>query len=77
MKFISHNVNCQVGGQSKKRQKEQRRKCSKFCLSTNSVVMEIDRKALEEWQRDQPLCILQLDAADRTVLKVAGKFSLM
>lgn len=35
--------------------------------------MEIDRKALEEWQRDQPLCILQLDAADRTVLKVAGK----
>jgi hypothetical protein len=35
--------------------------------------MDIDRRALEQWQREQPLCILQLDAADRTVLKVAGR----
>jgi len=37
--------------------------------------MDIDRRALEQWQREQPLCILQLDAADRTVLKVAGRTS--
>lgn len=35
--------------------------------------MEIDRKALEEWQRNQPLSILQLDPADRAVLLIAGK----
>ena len=35
--------------------------------------MEIDRVALEEWQRNQPLAILQLDPADRIVLRVGGK----
>ena len=35
--------------------------------------MEIDRVALEEWQRHQPLAILQLDPSDRVVLRVAGK----
>ena len=34
--------------------------------------MEIDRVALEEWQRHQPLAILQLDPSDRVVLRVAG-----
>lgn len=35
--------------------------------------MDIDRQALEEWQKQQPLCILSLDPADRAVLRVAGK----
>ncbi len=35
--------------------------------------MEIDRHALEEWQRHQPLCILSLDPADRAVLRIAGR----
>ncbi len=35
--------------------------------------MEIDRDALEEWQRNQPLCILSLDPADRAVLRIAGR----
>ena len=35
--------------------------------------MEIDRQALEEWQKHQPLAILQLDPSDRVVLRVAGK----
>ena len=36
-------------------------------------MMEIDRAALEEWQRQQPLAILQLDPSDRIVLRIAGK----
>ena len=35
--------------------------------------MDIDREALEEWQKNQPLCILSLDPADRAVLRVAGR----
>jgi hypothetical protein len=35
--------------------------------------MEIDRVALEEWQKQQPLSILALDPADRAVLRIAGK----
>jgi len=35
--------------------------------------MEIDRVALEEWQRHQPLAILQLDPSDRVVLRVADE----
>lgn len=34
--------------------------------------MQIDRAALEAWQREQPLSVLQLDPADRAVLRVAG-----
>ena len=34
--------------------------------------MEWDRVSLEEWQRHQPLSVLQLDVADRAVLRVAG-----
>ena len=37
--------------------------------------MEIDRAALEEWQKQQPLCILSLDPADRAVLRIAGRTS--
>ena len=34
--------------------------------------MEYDRVSLEEWQRYQPLSVLQLDIADRAVLRIAG-----
>ena len=37
--------------------------------------MEYDRVSLEDWQRHQPLSILQLDTADRVVLRVAGESS--
>ena len=40
---------------------------SQFCHK-----MEFDRLSLEAWQRDQPLSILQLDPADRAVLRIAG-----
>ena len=36
-------------------------------------MMDIDRAALEEWQKHQPLAILQLDPSDRAVLRVAGR----
>ena len=35
-------------------------------------MMDWDRLSLEEWQRYQPLSVLQLDQADRAVLRVAG-----
>jgi len=35
--------------------------------------MDIDRQALEEWQKHQPLAILQLDPSDRVVLRVADE----
>jgi hypothetical protein len=35
--------------------------------------MEINRQSLEEWAKDKPLSILQLDPADRAVLRIAGK----
>ena len=38
----------------------------------NSTTMEYDRVSLEDWQRNQPLSVLQLDTADRVVLRVAG-----
>ena len=37
------------------------------------VVMEFDRLSLEAWQKEQPLSILQLDPADRAVLRIAGR----
>ena len=38
--------------------------------------MEFDRQSLDEWAKDKPLSILQLDPADRAVLKIAGKVKL-
>ena len=35
--------------------------------------MDYDRVSLEDWQRHQPLSVLQLDTADRVVLRVAGR----
>ena len=31
-------------------------------------------ESLKEWAKDKPLSILQLDPADRAVLRIAGKF---
>jgi len=33
-------------------------------------------QTLEEWAKDKPLSILQLDPADRAVLRIAGNFYL-
>ena len=33
----------------------------------------MDREALAEWAKDKPLSILQLDPADRAVLRIAGE----
>jgi len=38
--------------------------------------MEFDQ-SLEEWAKDKPLSILQLDPADRAVLRIAGKYNIM
>lgn len=43
--------------------------------STHSLTDESDYPfglTLEEWARDKPLSILQLDPADRAVLRIAG-----
>lgn len=40
--------------------------------STSNVMM--DREGLMEWAKDKPLSILQLDPADRAVLRIAGEF---
>lgn len=34
----------------------------------------MDRESLSEWAKDKPLSILQLDPADRAVLRIAGKW---
>jgi dystonin len=44
---------------------------SEFIASSAS--MEFDRQSLEAWQRDQPLSVLQLDPADRAVLRIADE----
>jgi len=36
--------------------------------------MEFDG-SLKEWAKDKPLSILQLDPADRAVLRIAGKLN--
>lgn len=33
----------------------------------------MDRESLAEWAKDKPLSILQLDPADRAVLRIAGE----
>lgn len=34
-------------------------------------------QSLKEWAKDKPLSILQLDPADRAVLRIAGKILLI
>ena len=36
----------------------------------------MDRESLAEWAKDKPLSILQLDPADRAVLRIAGMWNL-
>lgn len=36
--------------------------------------MMMDRESLSEWAKDKPLSILQLDPADRAVLRIAGEW---
>lgn len=36
----------------------------------------MDRESLSEWAKDKPLSILQLDPADRAVLRIAGEWML-
>lgn len=38
--------------------------------------MMMDRESLSEWAKDKPLSILQLDPADRAVLRIAGEWTL-
>lgn len=42
--------------------------------SSMHSVYSAGSSTMEEWTKTQPLSILQLDAADRIVLKIAGKF---
>ena len=37
---------------------------------------QFDRAGLAAWQAGQPLSVLQLDTADRTVLRIAGEIIL-
>lgn len=48
-------------------QQEKRQKPEKKTAETSSL-----DSTLDDWMRTQPLSILQLDPADRAVLKVAG-----
>lgn len=38
----------------------------------NYKYLAMDRESLSEWAKDKPLSILQLDPADRAVLRIAG-----
>lgn len=42
-------------------------------LEKNKQSMMMDRESLSEWAKDKPLSILQLDPADRAVLRIAGE----
>lgn len=39
---------------------------------TNGDAISTDSSSMDDWMRSQPLSILQLDPADRIVLKIAG-----
>jgi len=46
------------------------------CLPADALDDALDYPyglTLEEWARDKPLSILQLDPADRAVLRIAGR----
>lgn len=57
------------GGSSQQLSKRRR-----IYASTGSAAnIMMDRESLSEWAKDKPLSILQLDPADRAVLRIAGK----
>jgi len=49
----------------------QRRRIYASTGSAANIMM--DRESLSEWAKDKPLSILQLDPADRAVLRIAGE----
>lgn len=62
---IRRRLGYQIGASSAK---------SIYIYSTADTMM--NRESLAEWAKDKPLSILQLDPADRAVLRIAGKPSL-
>lgn len=47
----------------------------KGVFNPGSTAMDFDTdESLKEWAKDKPLSILQLDPADRAVLRIAGMF---
>lgn len=55
---------------------QQLSKRRRIYASTGSAAnITMDRESLSEWAKDKPLSILQLDPADRAVLRIAGKFA--
>ncbi|KAI4500527.1 hypothetical protein M0802_004489 [Mischocyttarus mexicanus] len=61
---------------SNKREKEKGGTGSRarsWCLRLGKMEFELDG-SLKEWAKDKPLSILQLDPADRAVLRIAGEF---
>lgn len=47
-----------------------------YASTKSAADIIMDRESLSEWAKDKPLSILQLDPADRAVLRIAGKFKL-
>lgn len=50
-----------------------KRRCIYASTGSAANIM-MDRESLSEWAKDKPLSILQLDPADRAVLRIAGEF---
>lgn len=62
-------VRASYGGSTQQLSKRRR-----IYASTGSAAnIMIDRESLSEWAKDKPLSILQLDPADRAVLRIAGE----
>lgn len=51
-----------------------KRRCIYASTGSAANIM-MDRESLSEWAKDKPLSILQLDPADRAVLRIAGEFA--
>lgn len=50
----------------------------KGVFNPDSAAMDFDTdESLKEWAKDKPLSILQLDPADRAVLRIAGMFPVL
>lgn len=49
-----------------------KRRCIYASTGSAANIM-MDRESLSEWAKDKPLSILQLDPADRAVLRIAGE----
>lgn len=56
-----------------KRGRDSRAWCKKNNCTAGIMEFELDG-SLKEWAKDKPLSILQLDPADRAVLRIAGEY---